>query len=63
MTPKNWTLGGKNWTFFCVFFFGGEGIKNDPQKSHIIYGRSQSAPEHRVRLTSGRACALRLTLM
>ena len=59
MTPKNRTLGGKNWTFF----FGGEGIKNDPQKSHIIYGRSQSAPEHRVRLTSGRACALRLTLM
>ena len=24
---------------------------------------SESAPEHRVRLTSGRACALRLTMM
>ena len=35
MTPKNWTLEGKNWTW------GGRGeVKNDPKKSDIILGRS-----------------------
>ena len=47
-----------------ILFFGGRGSKMTPKnRTSFMDVPSESAPEHRVRLTSGRACALRLTMM